>query len=348
MTPRLSICIPTYNFGEFIGETLKSVIDQALPGLEIIVVDGASTDNTEEVVDSWKKKFPALKYFRLPKRGGIDHDLAKSVELASGDYCWLFSSDDVMRPQAIQRLIERLNDACDVYVCEHSNCDRSMQKLHDHKIFSNDFVRTVEFGDMKERRACLAAARNTEALFSFMSGLIVRRVKWLSVEPRAEFLGSCWWHVARLLELARNQLKVCYVPEVWLDKRGDNDSFLERGVVNRLRIAVDGFIRISIHFYGAASVETDSVRRLLRNELPLLSFFYARDRVIQSPNLESKSELDRIFSLCYKNCGLRGLVARMLYYWLPVGIYRSLKSLYKLMRSGVRWARARAKGMSHV
>jgi abequosyltransferase len=55
---RLSICIPTYNFGEFIGETLKSVTDQARNGVEIIVVDGASTDNTAEIVRDFQRRFP--------------------------------------------------------------------------------------------------------------------------------------------------------------------------------------------------------------------------------------------------------------------------------------------------
>jgi glycosyltransferase involved in cell wall biosynthesis len=47
-----------------------------------VVVDGASVDNTEEVVTSWQAKFSGLKYFRLERRGGIDHDLARSIELA--------------------------------------------------------------------------------------------------------------------------------------------------------------------------------------------------------------------------------------------------------------------------
>lgn len=41
--PRLSICIPTYNFGEFIGETLDSIVCQATDETEIVIVDGAST-----------------------------------------------------------------------------------------------------------------------------------------------------------------------------------------------------------------------------------------------------------------------------------------------------------------
>lgn len=348
MTPKLSICIPTYNFGEFIGETLRSIVDQATDEVEIVIVDGASTDNTKAIVQDWQQKFPGIKYRRLVRKGGIDHDLAQSVELASGEYCWLFSSDDVMRPHALERVFRHLGSACDLYVCEHSMCDKNMRVLHDYPIFADARSRLVEFSDSQSRLECLAAGLNTEALFSFMSGLIVRRVKWLSVEPDAKFLGSCWWHIARLLEMARTRLSVCYVSEVWLDKRGDNDSFSDRGVVNRFRIAVDGFIRISTHFFGRHSTEYRETRRFLRNELSLLSFFSAKDRAFELPSIESRSELDRIFDLCYSDCGPRGWVTRMMYYYLPVVIYRHLKSLYKLVRSGVRLARGRANDAKHA
>jgi len=50
--PRLSICIPTYNFGRFIGETLDSILPQATEDVEVTVVDGASTDNTADIVEN--------------------------------------------------------------------------------------------------------------------------------------------------------------------------------------------------------------------------------------------------------------------------------------------------------
>ena len=53
--PLLSICIATYNRANFIGETLDSIILQLTEDVEVVIVDGASTDNTREVVESYVK-----------------------------------------------------------------------------------------------------------------------------------------------------------------------------------------------------------------------------------------------------------------------------------------------------
>ena len=69
--PRLSICIATLNRGAFIGETLESIVSQAANEVEIVVVDGASTDNTEDIVRSYAARFPRLRYLRLENKGGV-------------------------------------------------------------------------------------------------------------------------------------------------------------------------------------------------------------------------------------------------------------------------------------
>src|SRR5271165_2413917 len=102
---RLSVCIPTYNFGAFIGETLESILPQVEEGVEVIVLDGGSDDDTSVVVESLQQRYPSLRYERRDERGGIDRDIARTVDLARGEYCWLFCADDVMKPGAIGRML---------------------------------------------------------------------------------------------------------------------------------------------------------------------------------------------------------------------------------------------------
>lgn len=300
-SPLISVCIPTYNFGAFIGETLASVLPQAGPGVEVLVVDGASTDDTRAVVTGMQPDWPRLRYVRLESRGGIDADMALSVELAHGEYCWLFSSDDIMRPGALARVRDWLQEGHDVYVCEHSLCNKNMQYLCDYPLFEPRIgPRRVQLGDRQQRLRCLADAVNTECLFSFMSGLVVRREVWRSVPPVPEFMGSCWGHVARLLSVARERgLSACYVEEVWLDKRGENDSFADRGLVNRLRIGIDGFLELAATFFGRGSPEEKEVRKFLRNELPLSYFSFAWDVARKAPGREDMGELRRLFALVH-------------------------------------------------
>ena len=105
---KLSIPVPVYNFAEFLPETLQSIVSQeGAEQVEIIVVDGASTDNTPQVMAEFCAKYPNVRYHRLPEKGGIDRDMAKSVEVSSGEYCWLFSGDDIMSPARSRRCWRR-------------------------------------------------------------------------------------------------------------------------------------------------------------------------------------------------------------------------------------------------
>jgi O-antigen biosynthesis alpha-1,3-abequosyltransferase len=129
---KLSIIIPVYNFGEFLPDTLKSILKQRVNEVEVLVVDGASTDNTTKIVSQFSSRHPQIKYHRLPKKGGIDRDLAKAVQLATSEYCWLFSGDDVMTTGAIARVLQEIQTDDDIYLCKHEECTRWMEVIDVH------------------------------------------------------------------------------------------------------------------------------------------------------------------------------------------------------------------------
>src|SRR2546428_11554320 len=93
----LSICMPTYSFGRFIGDALESILRQAADDVEIVVLDGASTDNTSEVVRSFQARFPKPHYHRRDRRGGIRPDPAPAGARAHGQTRWLLSSAHHLR-----------------------------------------------------------------------------------------------------------------------------------------------------------------------------------------------------------------------------------------------------------
>ena len=239
---KLSICIPTYNFGEFIGETLESIIRQAGEDVEIVVGDGASTDNTEEVVRRYQADYPRLIYRNLGKKGGIDLDIAKTVDLASGDYCWLMSSDDVLKPGAIDRILGELQFGHSIYLCNRTNCDRDLNEIITKywlPVKQGDWV--FDFSNAAELRRYLKGASGLGAIFSYISSLIVRRDEWNSINDNQGFLGCNYAHVHRLFSIAKRGGRVMYIKTPLILARHYNDSFMSSGIAKRFLIDLNGY-----------------------------------------------------------------------------------------------------------
>ena len=69
--PRLSICIATFERGKFIAQTLDSILAQWQPGVEIVVVDGASRDDTPQVIEPYLTRQPGVRYHREAENSGV-------------------------------------------------------------------------------------------------------------------------------------------------------------------------------------------------------------------------------------------------------------------------------------
>ena len=331
-TPRLSISIPTYNFGRFIGESLDSILPQVADEVEVLVVDGASTDDTEEVVRKRQRLFPRLMYYRLPKRGGIDRDMAKSVELARGEYVWLFSADDWMANGALNRVIEEIRLELDLYLCGFTLCDFEMRPRMSHPILDAPDGSVYNLGDLRDRRDFFERGLTTTAFFSFMSSLVIRKEKWDSAKMDDTFVGSCWDHVARLFCLIPGGLRVKYLSGTYLHKRDDNDSFSERGIARRVGIAIEGYHRLANTFFGAESAESRHIRRVLKNEYPLLNLLYIKSRTSESHVPGDMEYLDGLVSMLYLDGGPADRVRHRLYRLAPPSALRPAEKAYKFGR----------------
>lgn len=102
--PRFSICIPNYNYGRFIGATIESVLAQSYPHFEIVVADNASTDNSVDVVKSYRDR--RIRLIRNPYNVGFSPNLDRAASQAKGDYIIMLSSDDIMKPEALAEYAE--------------------------------------------------------------------------------------------------------------------------------------------------------------------------------------------------------------------------------------------------
>ena len=99
--PKVSICIPTYNRKEYLKETLDSIIAQTYKNYEIVVVDDGSTDGTVDMIKSLD--YPVT--YCWQKNSGDAAARNKLVEIAQGDYISFIDSDDLLMPDAIEKMV---------------------------------------------------------------------------------------------------------------------------------------------------------------------------------------------------------------------------------------------------
>jgi len=99
-----SIIIPCFNAAQFITKTLRSIKKQAYPKVEVIVVDGASTDGTVELARSFEGL--SVRLLSEPDKGQLDA-LQKGLKLASGEIFYWLNADDILMPNTL-RTVSRL------------------------------------------------------------------------------------------------------------------------------------------------------------------------------------------------------------------------------------------------
>lgn len=343
---RLSICIPTYNFGNFIGETLDSIAANLTEGVEVIILDGGSTDDTAKVVAQKQQIYPQIEYYPQGFRGGIDRDIAKVVSLAHGDYVWLFSADDIMKSGAVAKVLAATQSNRDVYLCEQTLCTLQMEPIKEHPIFTTISAPTIfDLGKEDDRKMYFSDARTSEAFFSFLSGPIFRRDLWGKSEGIPDsFYETCWGLAGRLLSLVPEGLVVEFLGENLLYKRGENDSFMENGVVKRLKISVDGFAHIAETIFGKDSEETYHMRRVIRNERPLIHLFFIKLQVLTSAQKTDIDELYKVVFRHYSNSGMMNMCKYYLFRFIPVPGLNFLFFLKKMLNKYRSFRRAKDHG----
>jgi glycosyltransferase involved in cell wall biosynthesis len=112
-TPTISIVTPSYNQGHFIALTLDSVLDQRYPELEYILQDGASTDQTLEVLEQYQG---SLSHIDSARDDGFAEALNLGFARSAGEIMAYLNSDDLLLPGALQYVANFFSEHPDVDV----------------------------------------------------------------------------------------------------------------------------------------------------------------------------------------------------------------------------------------
>jgi glycosyltransferase involved in cell wall biosynthesis len=118
---RISILIPTYNYAHYINYAIDSVLAQADPNYQIIIIDDGSTDNTAAIAESYVQKFPNIITYIYQQNCGAAAARNRGVQVVDGDYLLFLDADDRLLPGALQqfRQFQRQHPTADVICAGH-------------------------------------------------------------------------------------------------------------------------------------------------------------------------------------------------------------------------------------
>lgn len=252
---KLSICIPTYNRKEMLSELLNSIVqqltDDILSEIEIVISDNCSEDGTEAYIKNFQDCFPDLKivYSRNDFNIGPDRNFIKVVELANGEYAWIVGSDDKINDNALQYILECLEDGFDLYLSNRDDYSCDFSKLLGTRYFFKKEINknlTINLSTIDDWDKYFNICISIGGVCSYLSSLVFRREMFLSVVDYEDFIGTAYVHVYMLLKslYESKNSKIQILSNVLVKCRMGNDSFLKNGF-QRYMLDYCGYLQIS-------------------------------------------------------------------------------------------------------
>lgn len=110
----LTIAIPTYNGANTIGNALDLLLPQMTDEVELVIYNNCSNDNTENVIFSYIKRYPDIKYIKNRENLGADGNFLQCMRMATGKFTMLLSDDDILVEGALEKILTFLKKNEDV------------------------------------------------------------------------------------------------------------------------------------------------------------------------------------------------------------------------------------------
>lgn len=164
---KVSIVTPSYNQGQFIEETIKSVLNQTYKNIQYILVDGGSTDQTMDVVEKYRKKIDIIIH---EKDKGQSDAINKGFKLATGELVGWINSDDVLYPDCVAAIVSLYNKNKDGVIFYCSRLDTIDEK--------SNLIKTIE-RKIPNRNFLLHFKYDVLQQGSFYKKSVVERVNFL-------------------------------------------------------------------------------------------------------------------------------------------------------------------------
>ncbi len=160
-TPKISIVTACFNMAQYIEHTIKSVLEQGYPNIEYIVIDGASTDGTTDVINRYADKIDEI--INQPDDGQY-HAIQRGLDMAQGEVMAWLNADDIYCPWALSVVGEIFREFPDVnwiigLPCYLNKANQCVKVSNTQSAYTQEYIRNGWF------RSYLAGYLQQESMF---------------------------------------------------------------------------------------------------------------------------------------------------------------------------------------
>jgi len=223
-SPWLSLLVPVYNVEAWLEPCVRSMVDQGVDGIEIVLLDDVSTDGSSAVISRLVDAHPGVvRAFAHERNRGLSAARNTLLSHARGDYVWFVDSDDLLLPDALRALRDAITTgAPDLVLC-------------DYRVVRDRFTLKHRLRGELHRRTFAGPARTRlEDRSLLVEGLmasgqlhtwskIARRDVWQQAPfPEQRYFED----IAVIAPLVAATRSYWYVPEPWLGYRQRDDSIM--------------------------------------------------------------------------------------------------------------------------
>jgi CDP-glycerol glycerophosphotransferase len=165
---KITVVIPIYNTEDYLQESVRSVINQTYPNIEILLINDGSTDSCKELIEKLSKEDKRIRSYHFTSRKGVGASRNLGIDKATGDYLYFLDSDDYLPHRTLESLIERIGEF-DILSGEIKNITKKEEEnLKDVKIelMNQTILDTFKNNSILNRLISLAFTKKHNLRFS--------------------------------------------------------------------------------------------------------------------------------------------------------------------------------------
>ena len=208
----VSICIPTFNGGNFIRETLEAIKAQTYKNIEVVVTDDCSKDDTAAIC----KEYDFVRFYANEERYGLVGNWNNSISKAKGDYIKLMGQDDILAPRSIELQVKALEAHPEATLCIGTTnvINQESKVIMTRKLSGKDFC-------MNGKKFALKSLWHRNIYCEPANALYTRKAYEQAGEYNKEFIYVPDWDYVIELSLLGD---ICYIADTVMSFRISNNS----------------------------------------------------------------------------------------------------------------------------